>query len=237
MGKSYFQFKQFTIHQDKCAMKVGTDGVLVGAWADISDAETILDIGTGTGLIAMMCSQRNPSAKITAIEIDKDSADQAKQNVLDSDFNDRIQVYNTSLQEYSTSDTFDAIVCNPPFFSSGTPSPTYQRYLARQAASLPLRNLLEHCMRLLNPNGKLHLVFPLDREQEFDFLCEEYELCTTKRTIVYPSSSKPAKRVLLECSRICSPKIEDELIIEKDERFDYTDQFISLTRDFYPKME
>lgn len=217
-------------------MKVGTDGVLLGAWADILNAETILDIGTGTGLIALMCAQRNPSARITAIEIDKDSASQAKQNVLDSEFNDRIEVYNMSLQEYTSSKTFDAIVCNPPFFSSGTPSPTYQRYLARQAASLPLEDLLEHAMRLLSPEGKLHLIFPLDRENEFDKLCDKYELCTTKRTVVFPSLNKSPKRVLLQCSRVCSPKIEDELTIEKEDRFDYTDQFIGLTRDFYPKM-
>ncbi|NND93534.1 MAG: methyltransferase [Flavobacteriales bacterium] len=236
MGKSYFQFKRFTVHQERCAMKVGTDGVLLGSWADISEAERILDIGTGTGLIALMCSQRNPGAEVWAIDIDKASAEQAKENVQNSEFRDSIQVLNRSLQEFTSEKLFDSIICNPPFFSSGTPSPIYERYLARQSESLPLGILIENSMRLMSDSGKIHLIIPLNRESELKALCQEFGLHPIRKCVVFPSRTLEAKRLLIECSMVYQEIVEEVLIIEKEERFDYTDEFIELTREFYPKM-
>ena len=238
MGKPFFQFKRFTIHQDRCAMKVGTDGVLLGAWANIRNADRILDIGTGTGLIALMCAQRNPSAEIWAIEIDKDSSIQAGENFENSEFNEALHVQHCSLQEFRTDMLFDSIVCNPPFFRAGTPSPSYGRYLARQAESLPLKILIESATKLLSEDGILHLVLPIDREEELGLLCDNHGLHAQRKCVVYPAYGKSPKRLLVEFSKNSElPTVNEELTIEKEERFDYTDDFIKLTREFYPKMK
>lgn len=123
MGNSYFQFKQFIVRQEKCAMKVGTDGVLLGAWADIRDKKHILDIGTGSGLIALMAAQRNPKTKIHAIEIDPEAYSQAKENITSSPWADRIELFLGAIQQFSPENGYDAILCNPPFFIRSTPTP------------------------------------------------------------------------------------------------------------------
>ena len=171
MGNSQFRFKKFTIEQDRCAMKVGTDGVLLGAWAEIASAERILDIGTGTGLIALMCAQRNELAQIHAIEIDSAAAEQAGENILNSQFSERIELQQVALQEFNPSKEYDAIICNPPFFNSGTNSPVAERNQARHTISLSISDLLLHASRLISESGRLHLILPLDNEEELKSCC------------------------------------------------------------------
>lgn len=165
-----FQFKQFTIQQDRCAMKVGTDGVLLGAWAE--GGSHILDIGTGTGLIACMMAQRFPQAQVEGIEIDSEASEQAKENVAHSPFCRRISITNLSVQDYTEvcrekGIRFDSIVCNPPYFSRSLKTPLQQRNLARHADSLPAETLFKCVKALLEQNGVFSLIIPKDQELLF----------------------------------------------------------------------
>lgn len=237
MGNSQFRFKQFAIEQDRCAMKVGTDGVLLGAWAEIDGAKRILDVGTGTALIALMCAQRNESAEIDAIEIDTAAAKQASENIQNSPFAARIELQHVALQEFSPSLDYDAIICNPPFFKAGTGSPVAERQQARHSVSLSIAELLEHSSRLTSGQGKLHLVLPLDREEELKACCAAHGWFIERVTVVYPNPNRPPKRMLISCSRKAVSTNREQLTLERGNRFDYTKEHIELTRNFYLKMK
>lgn len=227
-----FQFKQFTIHQDRTAMKVGTDGVLLGAWAEPGNARSILDIGTGTGLLALMAAQRNPEAAIDAIEIEPEAAGQARENTAQSPWAERIRVYHVSLFDFFPQRTYDCILCNPPFFNRSTKTPDASRTLARHSDSLPHGALLEAVARLLSENGSFYIVLPTDEAIAFIDLSGTYRLYLSHLTRVLPNPGKPAKRYLMKFSRACVPVQTDELIIELS-RHEYTPEYIRLTRDFY----
>lgn len=230
MGKD-FQFKQFTVSQDHCAMKVGTDGVLLGAWAH-GDAR-ILDIGTGTGLIALMMAQRFPEASIDAIEIDHDAATQAKENVARSPFTERIHVIETSLQQFEPATHYNIIVTNPPFFSHSLKSPDDSRRLARQTDSLPFSAIFTFAVQYLTPNGELSAIIPTDYLEEFSqeafmhgmFLCRQYAVRTVER--------KPAKRSLVAFS-LTRPKVFDKQeVVLMDKENERSAWYSKLTKEFY----
>lgn len=235
MGNDSFKFKQFTVFHDRCAMKVGTDGVLLGAWADVSGCQAILDVGTGSGLVALMAAQRNDLAKITAIEIDLEAAIQARENVENSRFKERIQVLSVSLRDFlsAAASRFDSIVCNPPFFTHSLPSPDLKRTGARHADSLTPAELFEISRKLLNGTGTLSMIYPFSERENIMAVSEKENFHLSRETVVFPTRSASPKRILLEFTTGNETETErNELVIE-ERRHVYTPEFIRLVRDFY----
>lgn len=236
MPNPYFRFKKFTIYHDRCAMKVGTDGVLLGAWVDVS-GDNILDIGTGTGLISLMMAQRNEKARIDAIDIDSDAVSQAKDNIGNSPFGNRINSWNASLQVFCSKaeKRYDVIVSNPPFFVQSLKSPNKERSLARHTDSLPVADLIGLSASLLSQAGRMSFIYPFDYKAELIKLAEQYKLSVSRITNVFPTSDSVPKRILVELSKEEATPIENDLIIEKA-RHVYSDGFTALLKDFYLKM-
>jgi tRNA1Val (adenine37-N6)-methyltransferase len=237
MGAPSFSFKQFTVFHDKCAMKVGTDGVLLGGYADVENTETILDIGTGSGLIALMLAQRSV-AHITAIDIDKDAVSQALLNVANSPWPNRIQVIESSLVNFekSNADKFDLIVSNPPFFNNSLRTPNVSRTLARHAEVDFHHEICNAAMNLLNPNGKLVVILPVAEGDLFVAYAQQIGLHCTQYVQVFPTPTAAAKRLLLEFSMqqcICN---HTSLVIESGTRHKYSPEFSKMLQDFYLKL-
>ena len=235
MGRNnYFQFKQFRITQKDSAMKVGTDGVLLGAWVNIENVKTILDVGTGTGLIALMLAQRS-EAKITGIEIEKNAAREAAENVDKSSWKNRISILHISFQEYmeSINDSFDLIISNPPFFSNSLKSNSKNRSMARHNVMLPHYKLLQGACKLLNTGGKLAVILPTESSKEFLEIASVYKLNLCRNTEVKSAPLCKSNRVLMEFqfSRIDFKTECISILSENDD--DYSDEYKELTRDFY----
>lgn len=233
-----FKFKQFTIHQDKCAMKIGTDAVLLGAWANIEhNPKSVLDIGSGTGVIALMLAQRSSAQLIDVIEIDDDAYEQCVDNFENSTWSDRLFCYHASLQEFvdEAEDKYDLIISNPPFYSSDYKSNNNQRNLARFEDSLPFDHLIESASKLLSDDGKFAVILPFQEEEKLIALASEVNLLPNSVLRVKGNPNTELKRSLLEFSfRKKEIKI-DKLIIETS-RHQYTKEYINLTKDFYLKM-
>lgn len=194
-----FSFKRFVVRHDQCAMKVGTDGVLLGAWAQ--GGKRILDIGTGSGLIALMMAQRFPDATIIGIDIEENAAKQAKENVEASVFYRQIDIENVSLQEYNSIELFDSITCNPPFFEENLHCHDVKRDMARHTDTLPYSELLTHCHRLLTNEGTLNLIIPTDSLLRIE---EESAYCSmfiVRKVYIRTSERKLPKRVLVTLSK------------------------------------
>lgn len=236
---SKFQFKQFSIEQDRTAMKVGTDGVLLGTWTPIdNNPYSILDIGTGTGIIALMLAQRSGAEQIDALEIDEDAYEQATDNFENSPWNDRLFCFHAGLDEFveEPEDEYDLIVSNPPFYSEDYKSSNEQRDLARFQDAMPFEDLVEAADLLLSENGIFSVIIPFKEEEIFLALANEYELYPIKITRVKGTPTSETKRSLLAFSRNkITPFSIDELIIETT-RHIYTPEYIELTKDFYLKM-
>lgn len=219
-------------------MKVGTDGVLLGAWAPIDHTPySILDIGAGTGVIALMLAQRSYAEQIDGIEIDEDAYEQAVDNFENSPWADRLFCYHAGLDEFmdEPEDEYDLIVANPPFYSDGYFSDDEQRNKARFTESLPFEDLAEASGLLLSENGVLAVIIPFKEEEKFIALAKEEELYPFKITRVKGTPATEVKRSLMAFSRDKKETAIDELTIEI-ERHNYTDAYISLTKDFYLKM-
>jgi len=234
-----FKFKQFSINQDKTAMKVGTDGVLLGAWTPINhNPFSILDIGTGTGLIALMLAQRTTAEQIDALEIDEDAYEQAVDNFENSPWSDRLFCFHAGLDEFieEPEDEYDLIVSNPPFYSEDYKTENEQRDLARFQDALPFEDLVEAADLLLSENGILAVIIPYKEESRFIALAKDFDLFPTKITRVKGTPTSEIKRSLLAFSRHeIIDILTDELVIETDRHL-YTPEYISLTKDFYLKM-
>lgn len=236
---SKFTFKQFSVQQDKTAMKVGTDGVLLGAWTPINhNPFSILDIGAGTGIIALMLAQRTAAQQIDALEIDEAAYEQATENFENSPWNDRLFCFHAGLDEFieEPEDEYDLIVSNPPFYSEDYKTENEKRDLARFQDAMPFEELIEAADLLLSENGIFAVILPFKEEKSFIALAKESELYPTKITHVKGTPTSEVKRSLLAFSRNDNPEIEiDELTIEI-ERHVYTPEYIELTKDFYLKM-
>lgn len=213
MANSFFQFKQFRVSQDRCAMKVGTDGTLLGAWAQ--GGTDILDIGTGTGLIALMMAQRFPESTIKAIDIDAEACSQAAENVAASPFAQRMVVVHASLQSYTS--TCDSIVCNPPFFSDSLHSPDSQRTMARHTTTLSYAELFRSVAGLLSQNGVFSAVIPFDCRRAFDDEAIFAGLFPSRVCAVRTTWRKPPRRYLLEYRRNPVAVETSELVIGSEE--------------------
>ena len=234
-----FQFKQFSLEQDRTAMKIGTDGVLLGAWTTIqNNPYSILDIGTGTGIIALMLAQRSAAEQIDALEIDEDAYEQATDNFENSPWNDRLFCFHAGLDEFveEPEDEYDLIVSNPPFYSENYKSNNDQRDLARFQDAMPFEDLIEAAALLLSENGIFSVIIPFKEEENFLALAKEYEIYPIKITRVKGTPTTEIKRSLLAFSRNENPNFPiDELIIETA-RHIYTSEYTTLTKDFYLKM-
>jgi tRNA1Val (adenine37-N6)-methyltransferase len=234
-----FQFKKFSVEQDRTAMKIGTDGVLLGAWTPIENNPfSILDIGTGTGIIALMLAQRSHAEQIDALEIDEDAYEQATDNFENSPWNDRLFCFHAGLDEFveEPEDEYDLIVSNPPFYSEDYKSENEQRDLARFQDAMPFEDLIEAAALLLSENGIFSVIIPFKEEEKFLALAKEYELYPIKITRVKGNPTSDIKRSLLAFSRNeIATILTDELIIETA-RHIYTPEYIELTKDFYLKM-
>lgn len=235
MASNYFTFKQFTINQGRSAFKVGTDGVLLGAAADISDAGRILDIGAGTGLIAIMLAQRC-DAEIYAIEPDAESFGQCCENINSSKWGNRIKAENVRLQDfYPEEQLFDLIVSNPPYFSDSLKSSDMRRSAARHNDSLDSDDLLKGVVRLLAENGRFQIIMPYVEGNIFIAEAASYGLYCNSILKIRPLPTHEIRRLVLTFSRKNLKPAERFLTIEHGARHQFTEDYINLTKDFYLK--
>jgi tRNA1Val (adenine37-N6)-methyltransferase len=233
MSNNYFIFKQFTVFQDKSAFKVGTDGVLLGAYAGVSEPQRILDIGTGTGLIALMMAQRF-NASIVAIEPDEVSFAEACYNVSRSKWSGRIKVENYALQKYFPGDcSFDLIVTNPPYFIDSLKNDDPLKSKARHNVTLNNKDLLEGMERLLQEDGVLQLILPWTEGNVFIAEAREFGFYCNDILKIKPVPRGEVRRLILRFSRQKTRVTEKFLTIEKGNRHDFTDDYINLTKNFY----
>ena len=214
-------------------MKVGTDGVLLGAWADVEGCKTILDVGTGSGIIALMAAQRNATAHITAVDIDADAVAQAQANILATPWHNRIACKHLDIKAFTSDAKFDHIISNPPYFVEKTHSPNAQRSLARSAESLPFRVLVESAERLLNVGGRLSVVLPTESALLFRYEAFERLWLSRLCSVVTVDGDAP-KRVLMEFVYTDKPLMPrcEELVIEQRDG-SYSPKYRALTKDFY----
>ena len=233
-----FRFKRFELHHEKCAMKIGTDGILLGAWAPVADASTALDIGTGCGLIAVMLSQRNPGLEIDALEIDRNSWEEARENMERLSWDAHLQVHHISLQEYAQAShkKYDLIVSNPPFFSGGNFSADQDRASVRHTVKLAHGDLLAGARKLLAEDGKFCLILPYIEGSRFVELAERYRLFCTHITELKTRPQKPVERLLLKFEKQRSKIEREELFLYPAEGDEWSEEYRSLGRDFYIHM-
>jgi tRNA1Val (adenine37-N6)-methyltransferase len=233
-----FKFKQFTVQQDQCAMKIGTDGVLLSAWTNIEHhPNSILDIGTGTGIVSLMLAQRSNSELIDAIEIDADAYEQCVENFENSSWGDRLFCYHASLEEFTNEieDKYALIVSNPPFYADDYKSKNTKRDLARFQDAMPFEHLIESVSKLLSRDGKFSVIIPYKEEARFIALASKANLFSNRILRVKGNPNSEIKRSLLEFSFYKSEQNTNELIIEMG-RHQYTQDYINLTKDFYLKL-
>ena len=245
-----FKFKEFAINQDRCAMKIGTDSVLLGAWTSIDDHPySILDIGAGTGILALMLAQRSQSVPmaaeiIDAIEIDDAAYEQCVENFESSPWSDRLFCYHAALDEFvkefleddmEDMITYDLIISNPPFYSDTYKSSDNQRDLARFVDAMPFRQLLESVSKLLSSEGQFSVVIPFSEEKEFIVLATKEHLYPKRILRVQGTPQSEIKRSFIQFSFKETTVNTEHLIIETV-RHHYTEDYIALTKDFYLKM-
>jgi tRNA1Val (adenine37-N6)-methyltransferase len=233
---NFFQFKQFKIIQEKAAMKVNTDGVLLGAWTNLEGVKSVLDVGTGTGLIALMFAQRS-DALITGVEIEKNAAEEAVQNVQNSNWGNRVTIYNTSFQEFAAISEikFDLIATNPPFFSNAIKNANPHLSMARHNDLLSFVDIIFGAVKLLTGTGKLALILPFNQSIDFIAKARLKGLFLNRMTEVKPFPGKEPNRCLMEFGKSESIMQKSQMTIFEDSKIDYSEDFKSLTRSFYLK--
>ena len=234
MPSDLFQFKQFSIRQDRCALKVGTDGVALGAWANVEGAGRILDIGTGTSLLSLMAAQRNPDAHVDAVEIDDASAGQAAENIAASPWPERVRAHRLDVRRMHASELYDVILCNPPFYAGEMDSPDVRKGLAKHGGELRFEELIEAVRKLLAEKGRFACVIPLNREVELIELADAAWLGVSRRCVLRYLEGRPPKRVLLEFMRDAGALEEEELIVEHAPG-QFTEGYSALLKDFFLK--
>lgn len=253
MSNSYFKFKQFTVNQDRCAMKVGTDGVVLGVTATFCDGGSgsadapklhLVDVGAGTGLVSLMVKQRHPSAVITAVEVDPDAASQAQENFDASPW--KIESVCSSWQNFASraeaeGKKFDGIFCNPPYFTASLKAPSEKRTQARHNDSLPFTGLISGVAAVLAENGLFYVILPAQDKEGFEKLASEKGLVLSAITYVHPVEGSEAKRVVMcykKAPAVCGegPVVENNLYLETITRGVYTERFKTLISPFYLKL-
>lgn len=238
MGSDIFRFKQFVVRQQHSAMRVGTDGVVLGSWTGVTGSETrVLDIGCGTGLLALMIAQRNTTAGIDAVEIEPLAAAEAAHNALNSPWAERIKVYQTSIQDYAAigHDKYDLIVSNPPYFINSPQNEQLARAAARHASLLPYDDLLDAVTKLLLPNGRFVAIFPYSEAGIFTAKAALAGLYCNKKLNISPIEGRPVKRITAEFSFTKEILTEENLSIETQTKGEYTERYRELTSPFYAR--
>lgn len=230
MPNDFFQFKRFTVRQDRCALKVGTDGVVLGAWVRTEGAKRILDIGTGTGLLALIAAQRNAEAMIDAVEIDDTSTEQAVENIAASPWSDRVRVHRMDVRRMKSAEPYDLIICNPPFYAGEMDSPDVRKGLAKHSGELTFAELIDAVSRLVASEGRFACIIPLNREAELMKLAEGNDLHVVRRCTLRYLEARPVKRVLLELGRSRASLQDEELVVEHRQGV-YTDTYRALLSD------
>ena len=233
-----FKFKQFSVNQDRCAMKIGTDGVLLGAWTPlINNPYNILDIGAGTGILSLMLAQRSNAEQIDAIEIDEEAYEQCVENFETSPWGDKLFCFHAGLDEFvdEPEDEYDLIISNPPFYAEDFKTDDSQRDMARFQDAMPFEELIEAAALLLSDNGIFSVIIPFKEEAKFVSMCKELDLFPLQITRVKGTPTSDIKRSLLAFTRIEQTPLIDELTIEIS-RHQYTSEYIELTKEFYLKM-
>lgn len=235
MSNNFFRFKQFTIYQDRCAMKVGTDGVLLGAWTDVSMCNSVLDVGTGTGLLSLMIAQRSNDVIIDAIDIDRGCVLQAQDNVRKSPFYNRISVKELSFQEvvYQKNKRYDLIVSNPPYFQNSLKSPNVSRNYARHTDMLSFYDIISESTSLLTENGMVSLILPYEFKENVLTHAVSENLFVHRITNVHSLPHKPAGRLLVEFGKIEKQTVSENNLVIENSRHKYTNDFDVLTNQFY----
>jgi len=233
-GVDVFQFKQFKVVQNKSVHRVGTDGVLLGAWADVKEVKNILDIGTGTGLIALMLAQRTDlKTTITAIEPEEASFELAKENSKNSPFGEKMKLIKTSIQNFKTTILFDLIVCNPPYFENSLKPPSEQRERQRHTDSLPIQDLIDASKQILGLKGRLSIVIPVEEGDRFVEHASNSGFNLVRQCAVFSKVSKPQERWLLELSLAENISPAQSSLTIMNTKGEWMKEYVSLTRDFY----
>jgi len=235
MSNPYFRFKQFMIRHDKCAMKVGTDGTLLGAWTGLSSCRSILDIGTGTGLIALMIAQRCDDAMIDAVEIDADTCAQAAENVSASPFAQQIHIHHTTFRKFTetVNRQYDLIVSNPPYFVQSLKCPETKRHIARHSDELSSAFLLAESRRILTPAGHISLILPYLQLDEVLNQATQNNLHCIRQTHVIPVEGSQPKRLLIEFSPQPQLSTQINTLVLEDINHQRTAAYKTLIKDFY----
>lgn len=231
----FFHFKHFSVRHHQSSFKVGFDGVLLGAWSNVSDSLAILDIGTGTGLLALMCAQKNADAKITGIEPDRNSFEEAAHNFNNSPWSNRLLALNTTLQLFATSGqyTFDHIISNPPYFSNSLLPGLKPKLIARHTFNLNHSEILKHSSSMLSPNGKLSVILPYPDGSTFIEKASQSGLYPTKITNVITTKSE---RLLIEFTKSIHTELQKKELKIYNSEGKYSDEYLAIVRDFYLKI-
>lgn len=236
MSNNYFKFKQFTIFQDGCAMKVGTDGCLLGGWFDVTGSRNILDIGCGSGLISLMAAQRCDAA-VTGIEIDSEASLQAIENVNNSLWRERIRIINCDMLSYEADALYDTIVSNPPYFVNSLKCDDTSRTLARHSDSLSSSEFFAKCLSLSTDDAKVSIIIPCDIMDEWQRSATESGFYAKRITFVKTTPKKQPKRVMIEFAKhSCGPAVTNTLVLENSPG-EYSEEAKRILRDFYLKIE
>jgi len=234
MEQSVFRFKQFSVAHDKCAMNVNTDGVLLGAWRDVSEAKRILDVGTGTGVIALMMAQKNAIAEIHAIDVDNDAYLQAKENFENSLWASRLTSFHSSLQEFNPGMKYDVIISNPPYFIDDLKTSSHRKNVAKHTVALTYEELLSGISRLLADNGRVLLVLPVFNLAVFRKIANEYRLFVTGLTEVTAVAGKAPYLLMLQLEQSEKDILNSSLTIQHAVE-NFTEEYKMMTKDFYLK--
>lgn len=234
MSNTYFRFKQFTIHQDRCGMKVSTDACIQGAWTPIPDgAKRVLDIGTGTGLLSLMLAQRSQDIDIDAVELDESAAGQAVENIKASEWANRINVINADIREYTTQDKYDLIICNPPFFNNSLLGTDENRNKARHSNLLSNSELIDSIDNLLEIDSMASILLPIPEFKLFENMIVEKGWYACRKLWIHPSEGKSPNRVVGLIRRGSGEAHEKHLYIRQKDRNSYTSEFENLLRYYY----
>lgn len=237
MANQYFRFKQFTIQQDRCAMKVSTDACIQGAWTPIADnVKDVLDIGAGTGLLSLMLAQRNSNIHIDAIELDTDAAQQAKENITSSSWKDRVEVIQVDVTQHAFNKQYDMVICNPPFFNNSLLGDTDTRNQARHTLSLTYSDLLGVLNSVLKEDGYASILLPTTEHAEWEKLLNKNGWFINHRLYIQPKENSLPNRIVSLCSRNMTEKIVQEKLVIYIAQSEYTLEATALLKPFYLKL-
>jgi tRNA1Val (adenine37-N6)-methyltransferase len=233
---THFHFKQFSIRHDQSAMKVGTDAVLLGTWVDVKNAGVILDVGTGSGVVALILAQRTlPDTIIHGVEIESTDALQAAENVASSPWPGKVKIFESAIQHFQPEINYDLIVANPPYFVNSLAPPDPRRIEARHTTSLSHDDLLRSAVRLLKPQGRLSIILPYTEGQACIARALTHNLFCTRQWQFRTRKDKPIERLLLTFTFEMVPVDQGEILLYNGDN-DWSPEYRTLTRDFYLKL-